>query len=1128
MAIPDPANDAGSHVGRYFQLTHDYLVPSLRGWLTRKQKETRRGRAELLLADLAAVWNARAENRQLPTLLQWMQIRWRTAKKDWTRPQRKMMRRAGQVHLLRGAAVATLLAVATFATIWIRGQIAEQQQATQATGMVRRLLDAETAQVPAIVAEIDEFRRWADPLLRAEIAQAPDTSRQKLHASLALLPVDPGQIPFLQGRLLDTEPHEVHVIRDALTAHGDALREGLWAAVLAPAKGKESQRLRAASALAKFDPNSAQWAAASALVVDDLVRENPVFLGHWSDSFRPVRKSLLAPLAAIFRDRNPERVADRMVATNLLADYAADNPRELGELLMDADDKQFVRLYPLVEQSRERCLPQLVAEVDKQPPVHKDKVVLEREGVIAENDARIYRTQGVPMLAKRFPVRMEAGKKYQLTMDSTELDSFLILQDKVGKELAADDDSGGALNARLVYRAERADVYTVFAAAFAKTGAFQLRIVELSTEGDSVLEKKDVIAGDEAPVKPSQAAKKPAKRYEVRLAAGKTYRLTMDSKDFDSYLILQDKEGKELAFDDDGGGALNSMLVFSPERDDIYTVFAAAFEKTGTFQLRVVELLSAEKLVFETKDVIDKNDGTVRRSPWNPVLAKRFPVPLEAGKIYRLSMHGKTLDSSLILQDKEATELGFNGEGDPNAMLEYRPARDDVYTVVAGSAKGTGAFQLSVVEVFTGDDGKETLAKRQANATVALLKMNQADKVWQLLKHSPDPRVRSYLIHRFGPLGADAGAIIKRFDDEPDITIRRALILSLGDFAEGAIPAADRQLMTTKLQALYRTDGDPGLHAASEWLLRTWKHEPWLKQVNEDWAKDKEQTAKRVDAIKALIAQDKEKTPPNWYVNGQGQTMVVIPGSVELMMGSPTAEAAHWTNEAQYKKRIGRTFAIAAKSVTMEQYRMFFKGYYTGEATYHRMPDLPAVSIDWYYAVSYCNWLSGKEGIAEKEWCYERDPQGPGLKLRKNYLHLSGYRLPTEAEMEYAIRAGAVTARYFGETEELLRKYAWYNKNSEEMPWPVGSLKPNDLGLFDALGNVCTWCQESYKVYAPGQKMTNDIEDWQVSTAPDDRVLRGGSFYNHASNLRSAFRFKLAPSIRLIYNGIRPSRTLIP
>src|SRR5262249_17916912 len=68
---------------RYYQLTHDYLVPSLRDWLTRKQKETRRGRAELLLADRAAIWNARPEKRQLPSLWQWLQIRWLTRKRNW-------------------------------------------------------------------------------------------------------------------------------------------------------------------------------------------------------------------------------------------------------------------------------------------------------------------------------------------------------------------------------------------------------------------------------------------------------------------------------------------------------------------------------------------------------------------------------------------------------------------------------------------------------------------------------------------------------------------------------------------------------------------------------------------------------------------------------------------------------------------------------------------------------------------------------------------------------------------------------------------------------------------------------------------------------------------------------------
>ena len=97
------------HSTRFYQLTHDYLVPSLREWLTRKQKETRRGRAELLLADRATVWNARQENRQLPSLLQWFQVRRLTRKKNWTPPQKKMMRKASRYHAVRGAVLAFLL-----------------------------------------------------------------------------------------------------------------------------------------------------------------------------------------------------------------------------------------------------------------------------------------------------------------------------------------------------------------------------------------------------------------------------------------------------------------------------------------------------------------------------------------------------------------------------------------------------------------------------------------------------------------------------------------------------------------------------------------------------------------------------------------------------------------------------------------------------------------------------------------------------------------------------------------------------------------------------------------------------------------------------------------------------------
>jgi WD40 repeat protein len=119
---------------RHYQLTHDYLVHSLRDWLTRKQKETRRGRAELMLEDRSGAWNARPENRQLPSLMQWLSIRTFTGKKSWTGPQRKMMRRAGVYHSLRGLALAVAGAamVALVIGSLFAIQLGQEQEKTKA------------------------------------------------------------------------------------------------------------------------------------------------------------------------------------------------------------------------------------------------------------------------------------------------------------------------------------------------------------------------------------------------------------------------------------------------------------------------------------------------------------------------------------------------------------------------------------------------------------------------------------------------------------------------------------------------------------------------------------------------------------------------------------------------------------------------------------------------------------------------------------------------------------------------------------------------------------------------------------------------------------------------------------
>jgi formylglycine-generating enzyme required for sulfatase activity len=456
-----------------------------------------------------------------------------------------------------------------------------------------------------------------------------------------------------------------------------------------------------------------------------------------------------------------------------------------------------------------------------------------------------------------------------------------------------------------------------------------------------------------------------------------------------------------------------------------------------------------------------------------------------------------------------------------------------------GLALLTGEVDRRLPPEATEED-REKLAKRQANAAVALLKMNQPAKVWPLLKHSPDPSVRSYLIHRFGPLGVDARALVKRLDEEPDVTIRRALLLSLGEFGEKELVRGDRAVLLPKLQATYQNHADPGLHGAAEWLLRQWKQEQWLNETNEAWAKDEEWREKRLERIRKQLASGGHQplgSQPHWYVNGQGQTMVVIPRPAHFMMGSPPTEAnreggPEGTWETLHEKGIDRSFAIAAKEVTIQQFLRFRK-----DQSYHKQyaptPDRPIHNVSWYDAAAYCNWLSQQEEIPSDQWCYEPSAKNgfaEGMKLASDYLKRTGYRLPTEAEWEFSCRAGALTSRYFGQAEELMDKYAWYAKNSL-VRWmlPVGSLKPNDLGLFDMQGNAAEWCQDAFYAYKPGEggQTSPDIEDKNVEINNErSRVTRGAAFDFQPAFVRSADRsYRFSPMNQDISLGFRPART---
>ena len=238
--------DQQSHGESYYQLTHDYLVPSIRGWLGRKQKETWSGWFELRLAERSALWNVKPENRHLPSALEWTNIRMLTNKKDWTDPQRKMMKRAGRVHGLRGLGLAVLIALVSWGGI-------EGYGTQRASALVESLQRVGTPDVPAIVKQVSGYRRWADPQL-VRVAQGTDAqSREHLHASLALLPVDPSQVDYLFSRLLPATENELPVLRDALKTHQSTLTPKLWT-TLESAKPGDASLLPAASALASLLP----------------------------------------------------------------------------------------------------------------------------------------------------------------------------------------------------------------------------------------------------------------------------------------------------------------------------------------------------------------------------------------------------------------------------------------------------------------------------------------------------------------------------------------------------------------------------------------------------------------------------------------------------------------------------------------------------------------------------------------------------------------------------------------------------------------------------------------------------------------------------------------------------------
>jgi eukaryotic-like serine/threonine-protein kinase len=246
-------------------------------------------------------------------------------------------------------------------------------------------------------------------------------------------------------------------------------------------------------------------------------------------------------------------------------------------------------------------------------------------------------------------------------------------------------------------------------------------------------------------------------------------------------------------------------------------------------------------------------------------------------------------------------------------------------------------------------------------------------------------------------------------------------------------------------------------------------------------------------------------------------------------MGSPPGEVGRVDqDEAQHHQRISHGFAISSKEITIEEYGRFVKDI-PRYATDHgnevvRSQKQPELSVTWFDAAAYCNWLSLREGLTEKDCCYEPNSQGiydEGMKIKQDYTKLRGYRLPTDDEWEYACRAGSATPYYFGYSTGILGRYAGFYSTSYALFLPVGQRIPNDLGLFDIIGNAREWVQDKYISQHIPTELASSAEE--IIPGNDHRILRGGSSLHDETSLRSAYRKHNPPSDE--DNGFRIART---
>jgi formylglycine-generating enzyme required for sulfatase activity len=510
--------------------------------------------------------------------------------------------------------------------------------------------------------------------------------------------------------------------------------------------------------------------------------------------------------------------------------------------------------------------------------------------------------------------------------------------------------------------------------------------------------------------------------------------------------------------------------------------------------LSVERFVAAQRLENDRRRAASLADAVVTAPPDAVPFAIENLRPLKelAGPLLRERMIDQAKPPAQRLH--AALALADYGQVEADAITEliHAVADRECLQIVKGLANSPEAAMKALDQRFARTDPKDGAIVR-ARLAILALHLGDARRAVEMCALGADPTPKRVFEETLAVWHGNLGELVQTVERTGNVPLRASVAIGFGRTSSQGLAEPEQRAAIDTLTLWFKDSPDTGTHGATDWALRQWSVE--------------------------LPKLENGVSPPkgrDWYVNSLGRTMFKVPPG-KFRMGD---------GEDAVDVELTRAFFLADREVSVVEFQQFVEDPNTTpsdkpedrngvDENTSSTAAHPVQEVDWFDAVLFCNWLSRREKRAE---CYTRDESIEGdWKLVPD---AKGYRLPTEAEWEYACRAGTTTAYGFGDDAELLKGYGVVSSLSTAT---CGSKLPNPYGLFDLHGNVWEWCHDQYNTKLPGG--TDPVVNFRSNSSEGGRVLRGGCWSYSEFSARSSCRDGSTPDFRSVYNGFRLSRT---